>query len=190
LRVVAGTAGGRRLESPAGAHTRPTTERVREALFSAVGERVVDGAVLDLYAGTGAMAIEALSRGATRALLVEHDRLEAAVCRRNLEHTGFAGHASVVEAKVDTLLAREPPPEAPFALVCCDPPYDVPDEQVERVLVLLDVHGWLEAEALVAVERPVGGDLEAPSGWRHRFTRTYGDTLVHLFATGVANPAT
>jgi 16S rRNA (guanine966-N2)-methyltransferase len=181
LRVVAGTVGGRRLESPAGA-ARPTAERVREAVFASIGVAVSGAVVLDLYAGTGAMAIEALSRGASGAVLVERDRREAAVCRRNLVHTGFDGRARVAETDVARFLDR-PPAEAPFSLVCCDPPYDTADAAVDGLLARLDTPGWLASSALLVVERPVGSALTAPPGWEHRFARAYGDTLVHLLFT-------
>jgi 16S rRNA (guanine966-N2)-methyltransferase len=189
LRVVAGAAGGLRLESPAGRETRPTAERVREAVFASVGSAVAGCAVLDLYAGTGAMAVEALSRGAAAAVLVERDRNEAAVCRRNLAHTGFAAVSRVVEGDVGAFLERSAPPEAPFALVCCDPPYETPDAAVDAVLVRLGGPGWLAPPALVVVERPTGSTLQPPPGWQHRFARTYGDTLVHLLSTGGPAPA-
>ena len=189
LRVVAGTAGGLRLESPADASTRPTTERVREAVFSSIGRAAQGAAVLDLYAGTGALAIEALSRGAARAVLVERDRREADVCRRNLTHTGFAPSARVVAGDVERFLERGAPPEAPFDIVCCDAPYDTADAVVDAQLVRLAGPGWTAPGALVLVERPVGSRLVAPAGWEHRFARTYGDTLVHLLSAGDSDPA-
>ncbi|MFM8305227.1 MAG: RsmD family RNA methyltransferase [Actinomycetota bacterium] len=187
---MAGAAGGLRLESPAGATTRPTAERVREAVFSAIGGAARGASVLDLYAGTGALAIEALSRGASRALLVERDHREADVCRRNLERTGFADAARVLEDDVDRFLVRPAPPEAPFGVVCCDAPYSVPDAAIDAVLAGLDAPGWCEPSALVAVERPLGSRCLAPPAWEHRFSRSYGDTLVHLWSTGASGPAT
>ncbi len=180
LRVVAGAVGGIRLESPTGSLTRPTAERVREAVFGSIGRDARGAAVLDLYAGTGAMAVEALSRGAARAVLVERDRREAAVCRRNLERTGFADVGRVVEGDVERFLDRPPPPEAPFAVVCCDPPYETDDGAVDATVDRLTRPGWLAPGALVVVERPVRSTLVVPAGWEPRFARTYGDTLVHL----------
>jgi 16S rRNA (guanine966-N2)-methyltransferase len=190
LRVVAGTAGGLRLESPVGKDTRPTAERVREAVFGSLGRAVVGVSVLDLYAGTGAMAIEALSRGAARAVLVERHRGEAAVCRRNLEHTGFVACSRVVEGDVGRFLDRPPPPEAPFGLVCCDPPYDTADEVVDSVVAVLAGPGWLVPGARVVLERPAGSAVAPPAGWEHRFARTYGDTLVHLLSPAGSPPGT
>jgi 16S rRNA (guanine966-N2)-methyltransferase len=183
LRVVAGSAGGLRLESPRGTSTRPTTERVREAVFASLGSATSGAAVLDLFAGSGAMAVEAMSRGARCAVLVERDRRAAEVCRRNISHTGFGAAARVVEADVGRYLGRPLPPEAPFDLVCCDPPYDLGDAELAGILGRLGEGGWLHAGAFVVVERPAGSSLVAPPGWRHRFSRPYGDTLVHLLCT-------
>ena len=184
LRVVAGTAGGLRLESPAGPATRPTAERVREAVFSSIGPTLHGATVLDLFAGTGAMGIEALSRGAARAVLVEHDRREVEVIRRNLVHTGFAEVGRVAAGPVERFLERPPPAEAPFGLACLDPPYDTPDAEVDGWVGALAGPGWLAPGALVVVERPGGSGLAVPAGWEPRFARTYGDTLVHLLAAG------
>jgi 16S rRNA (guanine966-N2)-methyltransferase len=119
VRVVAGEFKGRRLYAPRGVRTRPTADRVREALFSMLGE--VSGArVLDLYAGSGALGIEALSRGAESAVFVERDQQALAALRRNLETVG--ARAEVKRQDVLRFLAR---PEGTFDLVFCDPPYDV-----------------------------------------------------------------
>ena len=119
MRVVAGEFKGRRLYAPRSAGTRPTADRVREALFSMLGD--VSGArVIDLYAGSGALGIEALSRGAETAVFVERDQAALAALRRNLEAVG--AHADVRRQDVLRFLAR---PEGTFDLVFCDPPYDV-----------------------------------------------------------------
>lgn len=184
LRVVAGSVGGRRFHAPPGEATRPTTERVREAVFSSLGVQTTGASVLDLYAGTGAMAIEALSRGAARAVLVESDRTAADACRSNLESLGFAGVGRVAERPVETVLAAAPPPEAPFDIVCCDPPYETSDDDVASVLAALAAPGWLAPSAVVVVERGVRHAIdEIPSGWQLRFARAYGDTLVTLLST-------
>ncbi len=191
LRVVAGRAGGRHLASLPGEAMRPTTERVREAVFSSLGGDVVGASVLDLYAGTGAMAIEALSRGAVRAVLVDHDRAAAAVCRDNLATTGFDDVGRVVETTVRAFVALPPPPQAPFSLVTCDPPYATPDDEIAAVLAALTVPGWLAPNATAVVERGVRTPVDpVPSGWRLRFARAYGDTLATLLTAGESDPAT
>ena len=122
MRVVAGTAGGLRLVAPAGQSTRPTTDRVREATFNALGSLgALDGArVLDLFAGSGAMGIEALSRGARHATFVERDRAAIDAIRANLATTRLAEAAAVVPADATAFLASGP---QPFDLALLDPPY-------------------------------------------------------------------
>ena len=153
IRIVSGSAGGRRLGTPTGSGTRPTSDRVREALFSRLDHLdVLSGArVLDLYAGSGALAFEAMSRGAAHALLVESDRGAGAVARRN--------------AQVD--------------LVFLDPPYDLPDDRLGDVLALLVGHRWLAPDALVVVERSSRGPQPAwPVGLAEAGERRYGETKV------------
>ncbi|GAB3688573.1 16S rRNA (guanine(966)-N(2))-methyltransferase RsmD [Angustibacter aerolatus] len=151
-RLIAGTAGGTRLITPAGRDTRPTSDRVREALFSRLesGGWLDGSVVLDLYAGTGALGLEALSRGARSALLVEQAPHVVKALRANVSTAGLPG-ARVVADSVERALAR-PAPE-PADLVLADPPYPLPDDAVARVLQLLADGGWLADDALVVVER-------------------------------------
>ncbi|HEX3004087.1 MAG TPA: 16S rRNA (guanine(966)-N(2))-methyltransferase RsmD [Angustibacter sp.] len=151
-RIIAGSAGGRRLQVPAGRDTRPTSDRVREALFSRLDhEGWLDGArVLDLYAGSGALGLEAASRGAAEVVLVESGRVAAATIRRNVAALGLPG-ARVAEAKVERWLDR--PADVVFDVVLADPPYPVTDDAVDTVLRVLVEHGWLADQALVVVER-------------------------------------
>jgi 16S rRNA (guanine966-N2)-methyltransferase len=184
LRVVAGEAGGLHLVAPPNA--RPTTDRVREALFSALGpEPVEDAVVLDLYAGSGALAIEALSRGAARAVLVDRDRDAEAACERNLATTKLASRGRVERTTVERFVT-ERPVEAPFDLVLCDPPYELPDEDLAPVLDALREEGWLIPDARVVVERS-GAGWAAPGGWTTSWQRKYGDTLVTIMHANVAS---
>ena len=132
LRVIAGSMRGRRLIVPAGDRVRPTKDIVREAVFSALDARgaIVDAVVLDLYSGTGALAIEALSRGATRAVLVERDRAALDAIGHNLDLLELGDRTRVVRADVVSFLHGPPPREAPFDLVFADPPYDTTDDEV------------------------------------------------------------
>jgi 16S rRNA (guanine966-N2)-methyltransferase len=176
-RVVAGRVGGRRIAVPPRG-TRPTSERVREAIFSTVVARIeLDGArALDLYAGSGALGIEALSRGAAHALFVESDRRAAAVLRRNLDELGLTG-GEVRTAKVMAVLA-EPATDA-YELVLADPPYAMADDELGEVLDSLSQNGWLAEGALVAVERGArAGEPDWPRNVVPITTRRYGDTLV------------
>ncbi len=182
LRVIAGTAGGLPLVAPKGGPARPTTDRVKESLFAALGpKRLLDASVLDLYAGSGALAIEALSRGAARAVLVERDHAAARAIRRNLATTRLRGQGRVQASTVATFLAGKPPAEQPFDLVFLDPPYGTSSGELRRVLDGLDRSGWLAAGAVVVVERPSGaGPLPSPAAWEATWERAYGDTLVTI----------
>jgi 16S rRNA (guanine966-N2)-methyltransferase len=137
------------------------------------------------------MAIEALSRGAARAVLVDADRAAADLGRRNLASTDFADVGRVVQATSAAFLALPPPTEAPFALVTCDPPYATPDGEIEAMLAALGAPGWLAPDATAVIERGVRTPIEpVPPGWRLRFARAYGDTLVTLLTAGDRDPAT
>jgi 16S rRNA (guanine966-N2)-methyltransferase len=177
--VIAGTAGGRLLVVPKRS-IRPTTDRVKESLFAALGTRVIrDVAVLDLYAGSGALAIEALSRGAAHAVLVERDADCADAIRRNLEATGLTERARVHRGAVEGFLRRGAPPEAPFDLAFLDPPYDMPASALAAALEELAAPGWLGAAAAVVLERASTGDRpRLPGSWTTAWERAYGDTLV------------
>jgi 16S rRNA (guanine(966)-N(2))-methyltransferase RsmD len=183
LRVIAGTARGRKLVAPKSG-ARPTTDRLKEALFSSLGARVPGATVLDLYAGSGALAIEALSRGAARAVLVDSDRGAETAIRTNLDTTGFTDLARVRRSTVATFLAAEVP-EAPFDLVLLDPPYEVPNEKVDEVLRALAATGLVANGGTVVVERPKGSEpLTLPVGWGIEKERAYGDTLLVVAHAG------
>src|SRR5580693_3719771 len=170
-RVIAGEAGGRRLAVPDGRDTRPTSDRAREGLFATISSIVgpLAGArVLDLYAGSGAVGLEALSRGAEHVLLVEHGARAARVIRQNIEAIGLPG-AAVIADRVERVLARGPAPaggqdctapaggqdctaEGQYDVVFADPPYALAGAAVTQVLSLLAERGWLAPGALVIVE--------------------------------------
>jgi 16S rRNA (guanine966-N2)-methyltransferase len=183
VRVIAGSMRGRRLTVPAGDLVRPTKDIVREAVFSALDARgaIADALVLDLYSGSGALAIESLSRGADRALLVEKDRVALDAIARNIEHLDLRSRSRVSRANVVTFLAGPPPPEAPFDLVFADPPYDTPADAVQELLASLMVPGWLAPEAMISVERPARAEIRPPEGLRACWERTFGDTLMFFF---------
>jgi 16S rRNA (guanine966-N2)-methyltransferase len=178
MRVIAGSAGGIRLVAPRGYDARPTTDRVKESVFAALGDRVADASVLDLYAGSGALAIEALSRGAARAVLVDRAGQSIVAVKRNLASTRLADRARVRKASARSFLDDDPPPEAPFDLVFCDPPYRVAAGEVAAVLARLREPGWLAGGGAVVVERRGGMPVDVPAGWRTAWERCYGDTLV------------
>lgn len=177
-RIIAGTAGGRRLAVPPRG-TRPTSDRVREALFSALEHDPGLGgaAVLDLCAGSGALGLEALSRGAGHALLVESDRRAAGVLRRNVADLGLPG-AEVRAAPAAAVLGA-PAPRA-YDVVLVDPPYDVPDAEVAGWLAAAAAHGWLADGAVVVVERRSGAAFPWPVPLEAVRERRYGDTVLHV----------
>lgn len=185
-RVVAGALGGRRLEVPRGGTVRPTSDRVREALFSTLGGRVAGATVLDLFAGTGALGIEALSRGAAHVTFVERDRAVARVVRTNLEALGLVADVRVMAAdRFVWELAGSP--DAPlFDLVLCDPPYRVNAADVVSLLLALVDGGHLAAGATIVVERPRHGDPLVPPTGALDVTdvRTYGDTVLYYVQSG------
>jgi 16S rRNA (guanine966-N2)-methyltransferase len=178
-RIIAGTLGGRRLAVPPSG-TRPTSDRVREALFSSLASDpgLEDTSVLDLYAGSGALGVEALSRGATHALFVESDRRAAATLKRNIGELGLGGRASVRVGSVGSVLAG-PAPRA-YGVVLADPPYATSNEEITAWLRLGAGNGWFTEDATVVVERPSrAGGLDWPPGLRSVRDRRYGDTVLH-----------
>lgn len=182
VRVIAGSAKGRRLDTPPGLGTRPITDRVKESLFGTLTPFLPDADVLDLYAGSGAMAIEALSRGAASAVLVERDPAVAELIEGNLTTVGFAASAKVVCADVLQHLRRAVP--ARFDLVFLDPPYDAPDEDVADAVALLVTREWLADEPRVVIRRRAGAAPPVlPEGLEFTRVREYGDTVV-LIAAG------
>ncbi|MEU6442742.1 16S rRNA (guanine(966)-N(2))-methyltransferase RsmD [Streptomyces sp. NPDC047046] len=177
-RVIAGTAGGRRLAVPPGTGTRPTSERAREGLFSTwealLGGPLDGERVLDLYGGSGAVGLEALSRGAAHALLVESDARAVRTIRANVRDLALPG-AEVRPGKAAQIVAG-PPPSAPYDLVFLDPPYAVTDAELSEILITLRTHGWLADEALVTVERSTrGGEFGWPGGFDALRSRRYGE---------------
>lgn len=177
-RIVAGTAGGRTIQVPARG-TRPTSERVREALFSRLEHlgAVEDAAVLDLYAGSGALGLEAASRGAARVTLVEASKAAADVCRRNAAALGLGRRVTVVGDRVERFVERIPP--APWRLVLADPPYDVDEQALAAVLAALV--GRLDEGAVVVVERSARSPEPTwPDGLARFDERRYGETALWL----------
>ncbi|WP_153531090.1 16S rRNA (guanine(966)-N(2))-methyltransferase RsmD [Actinomadura macrotermitis] len=177
-RVIAGSAGGRRLAVPPGRDTRPTSDRAREGLFSTVQALLgpLDGLrVADLFAGSGAVGLEALSRGAAHALLVEAHPRAIKVVRQNAADLGLPGAVPVGD-KVERVVRHAP--DAPYDLVFADPPYPLPDAAVTALLEALRDHGWLAPDALVAVERSVRGPaLVWPAGYEAERDRRYGEAV-------------
>jgi 16S rRNA (guanine966-N2)-methyltransferase len=178
-RVVGGSLAGRTLHAPPGRGTRPTLDRVREALFNILAPRVQDAVVLDLFAGTGALAIEALSRGARLAILVEPDPRVRPVIHRNLASLGLSDSTDVWASTAERAVGRLP--AARFNLIFCDPPWDmgVP-EKVAAALPRLLVPG-----GLAVVERPIEAPRLHEPGLRLVDDRRYGRTKLDFWTRPV-----
>ncbi len=181
MRIVGGPLGGRRLRAPAGAATRPTSDKVREAVFQIIGPPPDDTVVLDLFAGSGALAIEALARGAVSADLVDSARGALASCRANLADLGLGARARLHGGDALKFLAGPPPP-TPWRWIFIDPPYA--SDLAARALVALGApHLGLAADAVVVVEHDrrhlpatrVGTLLRTDQ-------RRYGDTWLSFFS--------
>ena len=187
-RVIAGSAGGRRLAVPPGNGTRPTSDRAREGLFSSWLSLLgtLDSVrVADLYAGSGAVGLEALSRGAAHALLVEADARALRTVRENGRMLGLPG-AEVRSGKAEQIVAG-PAPDTPYDLVFLDPPYSVTDDDLREILLTLSTGGWLSGAAVATVERSTrGGEFGWPKGFEPLRSRRYGEgTLWYGRAAGV-----
>ncbi|MEH0575385.1 MULTISPECIES: 16S rRNA (guanine(966)-N(2))-methyltransferase RsmD [Streptomyces] len=177
-RVIAGKAGGRRLTVPPGNGTRPTSDRAREGLLSTweslLGGPLDGERVLDLYAGSGAVGLEALSRGAAHTLLVEADARAARTIRENVRSLGLPG-AEVRSGKAEQII-RTPAPADPYDIVFLDPPYAVTDHDLREILLTLRSGGWLAPETIVTVERSTrGGEFHWPDGFEALRARRYGE---------------
>jgi 16S rRNA (guanine966-N2)-methyltransferase len=182
VRVIAGTAKGQRLRAAKGRAVRPTSDRVREALFASLGDRIPGASVLDLFAGSGALGIEALSRGAATAVLVERDPRAVSVITKNLDRTGLVDRAKVVRADVARFCRTL---STTFDVVLADPPYTLETPAVSSLLGDLVAAGGLTEGGIVVVERyrrdPTGAS-PAPLGLAVARTATYGDTVLYYLA--------
>ena len=188
-RIIAGTRKGHRLQTPPGDRTRPTTDRVREALFSVIAswagtagspseESLAGLAFLDLYAGSGAVGLEAASRGASPVLLVESDRRTARIIADNARTLKL--EVQVRTGRVDDVIAQPPP--GPYDVIFADPPYEVDSAALSRTLATLLESGWINDEALVIVERSSRTeDLSWPEDPADVWARPYGETTLHFW---------
>lgn len=176
MRVIAGSARGRRLPDPAGTDLRPTTDRVKEGLFSAVQFEIEGRRALDLFAGTGQLGIECLSRGAARAVFVDRDPRALAAVREGLRRTGLSERADLVRGDALAYLERS---RERFDLIFLDPPYDT--GLLEAALERIAAFDILAPRGIIAAERPAASPLDAPPPFLPRRTYRYGKIAVTLF---------
>jgi 16S rRNA (guanine966-N2)-methyltransferase len=176
MRVVGGRLRGRNLASPASREIRPTADRLRESVFNilihAYGDPIAGARVLDLFAGTGALGIEAVSRGAAFALFVDNGTEARALLRNNVEALGLGGVTKVYRRDATNLGPAHP--VEPFSLVFLDPPYG--KRLAETALASLRDGGWLTPEALAVVEEAKAAAFTAPEGFAELERRAYDDT--------------
>ncbi|MGC4932551.1 16S rRNA (guanine(966)-N(2))-methyltransferase RsmD [Gordonia sp. DT30] len=184
-RIIAGRFGGRRLTVP-DEGTRPTSDRVRESVFSMLDARIdlTSTHVLDLYAGSGALGLEALSRGASSAVFVDSRGRAARTISANLTAVGAAASGRVITSPVSAFLAGAAPGR--FDVVFSDPPYALADDEVAADLSALATGGWLTDDGLVVLERGRRAVLSWPPGWELVVDKSYGDTTVKVARPGVA----
>jgi len=183
MRVIAGELRGRRLSAPKGTATRPTTDRVREALFSSLtsvlGPDLGGASTLDAFAGSGALGIEALSRGASRATFVERDRAATAVLRGNIDSLGLQSRAKISSVDMFSLAGRAVP-GSPFALILLDPPYTLDPSEVSGMLARLAETQSVTPGALVTWEHARGVELTWPRGFELQARKQYGSTEIDI----------
>lgn len=177
MRVVAGTAKGVNLKTPEGLLTRPTADRVKEAVFSILHFDVENAAVLDLFGGTGQMGIEALSRGAKRAVFVDHQQSACDLIRENLRRTKFTQQGTVVRGDYLDYLKRT---KEKFDIIILDPPYaEIFLENALNCIVEIDI---LQSDGIIVTERPVGKALNLQfEGFTRSRDYKYGKTLITLY---------
>ena len=184
-RIIGGSAGGRRLRTPNGEATRPTSDRVREALFSTLESQL--GALtglrfLDLYAGSGAVGLEAMSRGVGVVTAVESDRRTSRLVADNARALGFR-HVEVLAQPVLRALGLHP--RAPYDVVFADPPYALENAEVEQALAQLVGHAWVSPGSVVVVERSARSvEPTWPTGLARTRVKEYGETVLWYAAAG------
>lgn len=182
MRIIAGSAKGSAIFAPKGQDTRPTQDRVRESLFNILQAWVPEAEVLDLFAGSGALSLEALSRGAANAVAVDQGREAAACIRRNVEKLGFAHCLTLLPCDWQAALTRLHEQGRAFDLVFLDPPYRITDtpEMCARMAEL----GLLNAGAMVVIEHARASVPSPDARFRLHTARGYGDTEIHFFIYG------
>lgn len=180
MRIIAGEFRGHRITAPKGTSTRPTTDRVRESLFSTLvslaGPRLGEGPVLDAFAGSGALGLEAISRGAARVTLVERDRKALQALRANIAALRVESRSRVVEGDVFSLAGRLT--GGPFALILLDPPYTLDPGRIASWLTTIAVAGKVSDGALITWEHAAEGDTTWPSGYTPIAKKRYGTTAI------------
>jgi 16S rRNA (guanine(966)-N(2))-methyltransferase RsmD len=191
MRIISGSLRGRRLQAPAGGVVRPTPDRVRESVFNILGQRLDEMTFADLYAGSGAMGLEAASRGARRVVLVEHDPEACEVIRRNVASLGCQDRVALVCRSVDLALDEIQGRGEVFDVLFADPPYSEPPGTLDDLVARLDGTSLIDPGGCVVLQTRRGRSVAVPPGFCARRTRHYGITSIHVLdrLTGEEPPA-
>ncbi|HEY3373997.1 MAG TPA: 16S rRNA (guanine(966)-N(2))-methyltransferase RsmD [Candidatus Aquicultor sp.] len=180
MRVIAGSAKGRRLAAPKGMSIRPTADRVKESIFNIVGQEVVDAVVLDVFAGTGNLGIEALSRGADKAYFIDSSDEAIATIKKNLDNTGFIDKAVIMKSQAERAVKQLAAEALTFDLIFLDPPYRISVSFLDAILFNLACQA-LRPDGLLVLEHDAKGEVRGIEGLVLISTRLYGDTAVSLY---------
>jgi 16S rRNA (guanine966-N2)-methyltransferase len=182
MRIIAGEAKGRRIKAPRGRATRPMRDFVREAVFSMLGDRTLGSRVLDLFAGSGSLGLEALSRGAVEAVFVDRGREPLRIIQENLDMLGMDERGRVVRADVLDYLRKARFPQQSFNLIFIDPPYRIDLKYRQEILIRLAEGGFMSPSAMVILEAPLRSSPPgSPLGLIFRERRKYGETAVDVY---------
>ncbi len=188
MRIITGKAKGCKLKAPKGMQTRPTTDRVKESLFNILGENVISAHVLDIFAGSGALGLEALSRGAENAVFIDFSRESSAVIAANAKQSKLETACFIMQNDMKSALSKLSAKKASFDLVFCDPPYN--QGLVAETLSLLDESSLLTANCIIVVEH---SKHESPiASWTNfllRRSEKYGETILSFFSGRKPNEA-
>jgi len=182
MRIISGTSRGRRLTTPKGHALRPTSDRVKESIFNILGAEVEEKVVLDLFAGTGNLGIEALSRGAKKAVFVEKAREALRMIQKNLLQCGFSGQAEIIPKEVNRAIGILETRKESFDLILMDPPYE--KGWVQRTLVKLNHHNIYHEGSVLVIEHGRREPLPQKTGrWAVIKERMIGDTVISILQT-------
>lgn len=181
LRIISGNLKGRKISSLPGLSTRPTSEKVREAIFNIIGHDIKETSFLELYAGTGAISIEAMSRGANRAVLIENSQTATEIIRKNIEHCGIADKAKLIKWDIEQNLNCIKDMDNKFDMVFIDPPYE--KNLVKKTLKHLSLCGSIETDAYIIIQHSKDEPIDL-KGLEEFFSlekdRRYGKNIVSI----------
>jgi 16S rRNA (guanine966-N2)-methyltransferase len=182
MRIIAGEAKGRRIKAPRGRATRPMRDFVREAVFSMLADQTSGARVLDLFAGSGSLGLEALSRGAREAVFVDRGSEPSRIIQENLDMLGMADRGAVVRAEILDYLRKAHSPQVPFNLIFIDPPFRIDVNYRQKMLKSLAEGGFLAPSAVVIIEAPLRSSPPGPpEGVHFRERRKYGESAVDVY---------